>query len=273
MMIRAKEIPNRTFETKEDMFRFLKENKNFLISQKKMAVKLSDPFAFSFAINEKGETIKTTGVSPEEINTIRVKAVINSTNIYDSHGDVSINGSWNRTAKNSKNIYLLKEHKMSFENIISDEVDIRVEKFNWKDLGFNYLGETECLVFYATLKKERNPYMFEQYAKGYVKEHSAGLRYIQLELAINSQAEWDAEEKAVWDKYYNDIVNKEDVDEYGYFWAVTEQKIIEGSAVVKGSNFATPTIFVEPVTDTSTAKKDSDNSTPKSVIENYLVTL
>ena len=54
MMIRAKEIPNRTFETKEDMFKFLKENKNFLISQKKMAVKLSDPFAFSFAINEKG---------------------------------------------------------------------------------------------------------------------------------------------------------------------------------------------------------------------------
>jgi len=115
--------------------------------------------------------------------------------------------------------------------------------------------------------------MFGQYAKGYVKEHSAGLRYIQLELAINSDAEWDKEEKAVWDKYYNDIVNKEDVDEYGYFWAVTEQKIIEGSAVVKGSNFATPTILVEPVTDTSTAKEDSDNSTPKSVIENYLVTL
>ena len=273
MMIRAKEIPNRTFETKEDMFRFLKENKNFLISQKKMATKLSDPFAFSFAVNEKGETIKTAGVSPDEINTIRVKAVINSTNIYDSHGDVSINGSWNRTAKNSKNIYLLKEHKMNFENIISDEVEVRVEKFNWKDLGFNYLGETECLVFYATLKKERNPYMFGQYAKGYVKEHSAGLHYIQLELAINSDAEWDKEEKAVWDKYYNDIVNKEDVDEYGYFWAVTEQKIIEGSAVVKGSNFATPTILVEPVTDTSTAKEDSDNSTPKSVIENYLVTL
>ena len=162
---------------------------------------------------------------------------------------------------------------MNFENIISDEVEVRVEKFNWKDLGFNYLGETECLVFYATLKKDRNPYMFGQYAKGYVKEHSAGLRYIQLELAINSDAEWDKEEKAVWDKYYNDIVNKEDVDEYGYFWAVTEQKIIEGSAVVKGSNFATPTILVEPVTDTSTAKEDSDNSTPKSVIENYLVTL
>ena len=89
MMIRAKEIPNRTFETKEDMFKFLKENKNFLISQKKMATKLSDPFAFSFAVNEKGEAIKTAGVSPEEINTIRVKAVINSTNIYDSHGDVS----------------------------------------------------------------------------------------------------------------------------------------------------------------------------------------
>ena len=97
MMIRAKEIPNRTFETKEDMFKFLKENKNFLISQKKMATKLSDPFAFSFAVDEKDKAIKTTEVSPEEINTIRVKAVINSTNIYDSHGDVSIKNSTGKT--------------------------------------------------------------------------------------------------------------------------------------------------------------------------------
>ena len=115
--------------------------------------------------------------------------------------------------------------------------------------------------------------MFEQYAKGYVKEHSAGLRYVQLELAINSEAEWDKEEKAIWDKYYPLIANKEAADELGYFWAVIEQKIIEGSAVVRGSNFATPTLSVEPVQDTSTTKQDPAPTTPQSVIHNYLIHL
>ncbi|MDN5487073.1 MAG: hypothetical protein L0G14_01345, partial [Lactococcus lactis] len=60
-----------------------------------------------------------------------------------------------------------------------------------------------------------------------------------------------------------DIINKEDVDSYGYFFAVVEQKIIENSAVLKGSNPATPTISVEPVSDTSTTK-DPAEATPES---------
>lgn len=37
------------------------------------------------------------------------------------------------------------------------------------------------------------------------------------------------------------VVNIEDAEAQGYFWAVLEAKIIEGSAVVKGSNYITPT--------------------------------
>ena len=33
-------------------------------------------------------------------------------------------------------------------------------------------------------------------------------------------------------------------DNYGYFWAVTEAKVVEGSAVVKGSNAITPVISI-----------------------------
>jgi hypothetical protein len=120
----------------------------------------------------------------------------------------------------------------------------------WSDLGLNLKGDTEALIFNATISKQRNPYMFEQYAKGYVKEHSVGMRYVKLELAINSDNKWDVEEKEVWDKYYPEIANKEVADERGYFWAVTEAKIVEGSAVVKGSNYATPTISIEAVKDT-----------------------
>ena len=78
------------------------------------------------------------------------------------------------------------------------------------------------------------------------------MRYVSFDLAINSEAEWDKEEKALWDKYYPVIANKELADERGYFWAVTEAKIVEGSAVVMGSNSATPTLETkeEPSEDT-----------------------
>ena len=103
--------------------------------------------------------------------------------------------------------------------------------------------------------------MFEQYAKGYVKEHSVGMRYVNLEMAVNSEEKYYAEEKAIWDKYISEVANKEEAEQRGYFWAVTEAKIVEGSAVVKGSNYATPTISVkentiEPTEVTQTEDKE-----------------
>ncbi len=262
-MIVVKEFPNKQFETKEELFKALSENKGLLKSQKKLQTKHSDSIAYSFAINEKNEAVKSGEINISEVNTLRVKIVVNSCNLFDSHSDVSIDGSWNRTVKNAKRVLLLEAHKAQFDKIISDEIELKVESISWKDLGFDFEGKTDCLVFYATIRKDRNSFMFEQYAKGYVKEHSAGLRYIQIELAINSEAEWNKEEKEIWDKYYPQIANKEDVDQYGYFWAVIEQKLMEGSAVVFGSNYATPTISVEPVTDTST-KTDPVTTTPPS---------
>jgi hypothetical protein len=67
-------------------------------------------------------------------------------------------------------------------------------------------------------------------------------------------------EKAIWDKYIDEIVNKEAAEEQSYFWAVSQTKAIEGSAVVKGSNFYTPTIS-KAVKDTfNRTKRRADNS-------------
>lgn len=261
-MITAKEFPNKTFSSQEELLKALIANKSTLIAQKKMITKFSDSSCYSLLLNSKDVASKGESENDiEDASKLKLKLVINTTNIYDSHGDVSINGSWNKTAKESKNVLLLQEHKMTFDHIISDKVETKVEVVKWSDLGFDYKGTTEALVFYVEVDHERNEFMFEQYLKGYVKEHSAGLRYVKIEFAVNNSADWAKDEKEVWDKYYPSIVNKEDVDEKGYFWAVIEQKIIEGSAVVKGSNFATPTISVEAVSDTS--KNEPDNSTQK----------
>ena len=218
-------------------------------------MKRADAISFVVsAINEKGEAAKADGDNTLlEKDVLAVELVINTTNLYDSHGDVHIDGLWKKTLKEQRNLYLLQEHKMAFANIISDDVKATAKTMDWSKLGYPYEGQTQALVFNTSIEKKRNPFMFEQYARGYVKNHSVGMRYVQLELAINSESEWDKEEKAVWDKYYPSIANKEDVDERGYFWAVTEAKLVEGSAVPLGSNFATPTISVksqEPPTGT-----------------------
>ena len=252
-MIVVKEFQDRQFTTKEELFTALRENKNTLIAQKKMITKEADAtFHYVGIENDKGEVVKAEAMPITDANTLKAKLVINTTNLLDSHNDVHLKGIWNKSVKEQKNLLLLQEHKMTFDHIITDEVKANVKEMQWNELGYNFKGTTEALTFDATMSKERNEYMVEQYAKGYVKEHSVGMRYVKLELAINSDSKWDAEEKAVWDKYYPEIVNKEQADERGYFWAVTEAKIVEGSAVVKGSNYATPTISVEAVKDTPT---------------------
>jgi anion-transporting ArsA/GET3 family ATPase len=257
-MIVVKEFPERTFANKEELFSALRENKSTLIAQKKMITKESDSLIHYVEVEEKSQEANKADIYQEiDVSKIKAKLVINTTKLMDSHSDVHLNGIWNKSSKEQKNLMLLQEHQMKFNSIISSEVKASVKKMSWKSLGFDFEGETEALIFDTEISKERNPFMFEQYTKGYVKEHSVGMRYVKLELAINSESKYDQEEKEVWDKYINEIVNKEVAEAQGYFWAVTEAKIVEGSAVVKGSNFATPTISIEAVKeDTSIETKE-----------------
>jgi hypothetical protein len=246
-MIVVKEFPNKEFSSKDDLFKALRENKSFLIAQKKMITKESDPTIHYVEIEnrEKSETNKEDSETIPNVNKLKAKLAINTTNLIDSHSDVHFDGTWNKSAKEQKNVLLLQEHQMKFGSIISDNVSVSVKKMTWKSLGFDFEGSTEVLIFDTEIKKSRNEFMFDQYQNGYVKEHSVGMRYVKLDLAINSESKWDEEEKAVWDKYIDKIVNKEVAENQGYFWAVTEAKIVEGSAVVKGSNYATPVISMQ----------------------------
>ena len=259
-MIQIKEFPNQSFACKTEMFKALRENKKALIAQKKMATKFSDSVMYhtSYYVGDKEEVTKSVKNLSEDVNKIKADLVINTTGVMDSHSDVHIKGLWKKSLQEQKGLYLLQEHNMTFDKIISDNVNAKAKDYMWVDLGFNYEGKSQALVFTAEIEKERNPFMFNQYAKGYVKEHSVGMRYIKIDLAIDSNSEYDKEEKDVWDKYFDQIANKEEAQEQGYFWAVTEAKVIEGSAVVKGSNFATPTLNIEAVSDTSKIEPSHD---------------
>jgi hypothetical protein len=249
------------FATKKELFAYLKQNKHIHIQAKKAELKRADAVG-CFLLEVKDNEVTKAAIDPEVINldSFNVSVAINSTNLMDSHYDVHIPGLWNKSLKEQKNLYLLQEHKMEFKNIISDEVKAMVKNMPWSELGFNYPGNTQVLIFNAKILKDRNEYMAEQYAKGRVKNHSVGMRYVSLELAMNSESKFDREEKAVWDKYISQIANKEDAEAQGYFWAVLEAKIIEGSAVPLGSNFATPTISVGKEADIITSTEPSNDT-------------
>jgi hypothetical protein len=274
-MIVCKEFPDREFNSQEELFKALKENKPSLVALKKSTEKRAD--AVSYVNSETSNLIanKEENGTNTEIDKLQVKVVINTTNFIDSHNDLHINGIWNKSVSDNANkgFLHLQEHDRDFDKVISDNAKGYVESISWKSLGLPYNGKTEALIFDSVIEKKRNEFMFKQYANGWVKNHSVGMRYVKIDLAINSESEWDKDEKELWDKYYSVVANKEVADERGYFWVVSEAKIIEGSAVVMGSNSATPTLSVEnkeeAVIDTSEIKEEptqvtqSEQETPK----------
>jgi len=226
------------FDTKKELFSFLIENKETLTAQKKAVTKFADGFAYqdTTVLNKANNPIETPS------DTLKVTAIINTTNVIDSHNDVHLPGLWDKSLKENKNIMHLQEHQMNFSSIISDGSDLKAtaETKTWKDLGFGFKGDTQALVFESTVKRSRNKYMHEQYATGHVKNHSVGMRYVKISLAINDE---DAGSNFdTWEKYIDHVANKEVAEAQGYFWAVKEARLIEGSAVIIGSNQFTPTL-------------------------------
>lgn len=251
------------FTTKEALFEFLKVNKKLILAEKKSAIKYADAMSGFLGLNHEGKTFTAKAfqdiMETPELDVIQAKLAINTTRLLDSHDDVHIDGLWTKTLSENKYILHLQEHCMKFDNVISDEVVASTQKMSWKQLNQPFTGSTEVLIFDSTIREDRNEDMFERYLKGYVKQHSVGMRYVTLFMCINSGEKRYEEEKKAWDKYFPMVINSDRALEQGYFFAVTEAKLVEGSAVVLGSNFATPTISVnelQPSDDTVEANKD-----------------
>ena len=256
-----------TYESKQELFSYLRENKELLLTEKKLSLKHGD--CFSLVQSSINQTSKAQDNKSDELT---VKIVINSIGVMDSHDDVHVAGIWNKTVQERKNMLHLQEHKMTFENIISDNVKATVEQVSWKQLGVNAVGTTEVLMFESKISKKRNPFMFEQYKNGYVKNHSVGMQYVKIDLAVNDSE--DKEGFALWEKYLPTIINKEIAEEKGYFFVVFEAKAIEGSAVPLGSNTITPTLEVkdiEPLKGTQTDEPLKGTHGQKSIIYEHFI--
>lgn len=269
---------DKNFDNKEDMFKAISENLSMITDAKKQQYKESD--SYGLKVNVVGATkevisalknISLKAMNPfdksvdytKEINlpNIEVTVVSNTTNFFDSHKDVHGDGIWKKTVSdNKKGFDHLQEHRSGFANIISENAKTAIVKTTFKELGFDYEGNTEALTHTSVIDPNRNLFMYNQYANGWVKNHSVGMRYVNILFCANSEMADMKEYKDRFDKYYPLIANKEDVDESGYFWYVKEAKLAEFSAVPKGSNPITPTINTEFQADKSLDTEQADET-------------
>lgn len=247
-------------ETKKERLNFLKQNKREILKAKKAMIKTTDSIALKYVA-----TNLPTTKAAIELGDGEVMIVGNSVGFMDSHLDVSLSGSWTKTVQEKgSSVPILKDHVYTVDSMFAENLGAFVTELNITDLGYNKIGTTEVLA--AKIRPEKE--MYEKYTKGIIKQHSVGLQYVKLALAVNDEE--DEEGYKEWVKNIDKVINREMAEEYGYFYPIYEQKLIEISAVVFGSNGYTPaftdkteqiTQENEAVEDTSQDKESiSDNS-------------
>lgn len=244
----------------KDLCKFLVANKAALIAQKKsMPIKYADAVSYSPALyvkNSEGVVKSIAEDIADNVESIRVKVVANAAYWCDSHMDVLLPNCWAKSIKERKGLIPhLHDHIHRLDAEIGDVKNIYSQEVSLFDLGLNQEGSTQALIFETEVVKSYNEKVFNKYKTRRIKQHSIGLNYVSIELAVydeESEKEFD-----FWNKHFEKVINKEFVLSQGYFWVIPEIKLLENSAVLFGSNELTPTL---EVSDKSTVEQPSEDT-------------
>lgn len=257
-MIVCKEL-NKSFESKELLFKDLKANKTEILEFKKAQILKSceKDSATNFKpilLSKSLEQIKSFDVDNDYYY-----IAVNSTNILDSHSDLHVKGIWNKTVKEQqgKN-YLVSDHKLEIDKVIakSKDVEMFTAEVPFSTIGKEYDGTTEVLIYKVHKDKIINPLIKDWLDSGDEIQASVRMQYVSIEMALNSTDKGDVYEKKVYDEYIDKIANKSDFEEIEYFFVVKDAKNVrESSLVLFGSNGATGLIQQD--------KTDADTITPE----------
>lgn len=262
-MIVCKEL-DKTFETKEELFKALKENKTKIISDKKRKAFNSVDKGISVGVKPL-DASKVEGSSlKEEMDDNHYYIVVNTTKILDSHNDLHVNGIWNKSAKeqNRKNA-LLDSHIDTISTTLAkrEDVEILIKEIPFNALGYSYKGNTEALIYKIEKSKMRED-VREWLDGGYQVQASVKMQYVKMDIAMKSEAKEDEEERRIYDQYKGQIANIDDFEkEPLYFFVQREAKNVDESSLVsRGSNHVTGRITNEPSKDTQNNKEAVKNT-------------
>ena len=146
------------FADKSKLFDWLIQNKSLLLTQKKSIVKQADACSagVSYILDDDKTVTNKTELIPASVTKIKVRSIVNTTKLFDSHQDVHIDQLWNKSIKETKDNYLVKQHDFSFDGIISDNVKVFTKQITWHELNYNYEGQTQALSLRFYYRPGRN---------------------------------------------------------------------------------------------------------------------
>ena len=254
-MIFCKEL-NREFANDRDLFLALKENEPLILAQKKSECKSIDKgSAFVFNQNEIIKSFENDTEKAFKTDNEHYYIVVNSADYLDSHKDLHVSGNWDKTVQDQQGkLWFIWSHEFGLtENIIAfpNDVEVFTANVKWSALGKNYAGSTYSLIYKVKKENIQNKKIKEWLESGKPLQASVRMMYIKVLSAFNTDDKDFAEQKAVFDKYYDRIVNKDEFeDEIKYFWVVKEAKNhLESSLLPFGSNSATGNINTKEISE------------------------
>lgn len=256
------------YKTTEERIAYLKANKSEIIEMKKSAIKFADVSTFTKNVNSEVFKGLSTSKSSDTETTIKRTIVGNTYNWADSHGDVHLDNVFKKSIEERVGkIWHLHDHEQKITAKVGKPLNIYEKSVKWKDLGVNKTGETMALFMDSEILKKYNELVFNEYKDENIDQHSVGMYYVKIDLALNDTDPDSKEEFNTWNKYISQIGNRSVVEDRGFFFAVKEAKLIEISAVLQGSNELTPMIEakeeIEPVQTTQTTEPVQTTQTKK----------
>ena len=254
------ELPN--FSTKAEAHSYLRDNVDKLIKQKKSLPVKSDIYNWGCLPVNKDLKVKNDGSMMPE-GEIEVNTVANLSGWCDSYFDVTIQDCWKKGITEKSLVYHLKNHDYSTDDIVGKDAELYTKQFDLAYFGINSdVKKAQALMMRSLVTKEYDKKTYLLYRDNQIKQHSIGYYIIQMKLCLDSELEEDEQYKKNWDKYYPIVINKDLVDKYGFFWALTEIKILENSCVLFGANSHTPTYSTtEKAADEAPETKEPSNDT------------
>lgn len=221
------------FKDSQELIKYLVANKRELIDLKKSAIKFAD--GFGGLVGSSNIVVKSQSNNQDTDDTIYRTLVGNTYNWMDSHDDVHLNNVFAVSIKDRNGrIWHRHDHINQLTAKVGKFSSVYEQAVNWTDLGINKMGQTMALLGDSQIKRSYNQLIFDSYKDGEIDQHSVGMQYVKLSLAVNNKD--NKEEYAEWNKYIHLLGNQDKAVERGFFWAVKEAKLIEISCVTEGSN-------------------------------------
>lgn len=160
--------------------------------------------------------------------------IANTYNYMDSHDDVHLNNVFKKSLEETKKLFLLHDHKFEVTAQTGNILKAYEQDGRFIYYGLNSPLDTQALLLDVEIEKAKNELVFNEYKNHNINQHSVGMYYVKIDLAIDNQD--DKEAYALYRKYLPQIGNADKVEKQGYFFAVQEAKLKETSAVLMGSN-------------------------------------